>query len=1453
MTFKLSAYERKVRDAVLTSGFAEYGNGELPSSKPGKHAINGVVRAKVIRHLFLAIPLDGEATTTRLRHGLHLKGLWIRGTLNLAGLNRGFDREAPPAIFENCHFEGDKPKNGEPLKADIVLTEGHFAKLSFSGSRFVDLVADNVIVNGPVDLSGVSSAECFSHKNTGCRRSPSEADFDYPLTPEQPSAKGKSPKKHKLPRCAANFSGARIRGEFRASHATMCVLPKDKAFDSSAGKRPYALKLTGSRISGSVVLQPKFSAHGGVALSSAHVDETIWMQGIRCSAEWDTTALDFGYTKCGGIISLRSCERQPAQGSLGCDRVLCHGMIDFYGAETVGEVHLGGGCHTVPFLKTGAACQSISFFQAKIGGLIRLTEDEEHVPELGGALMVQNANAGGLAILARMPRDEPGISGVEQSLWLANCRIQGDMDVRIQGATAPLDAPLFCSCASNQVSGDFTFCGADSFRDLDLSNVVCGGAMRVSGEMLPPNLKPNALDDKAQPPPARDAPPKLASMSLKNGRVEGMLLVGRSHAKVIELRNCRVGGNAKLQGLRIYERLDASNMRIDGECQVKGVVADALDHTEGQTGSDVQKAESHRPPPLFNFMGTRIAAALEFSDLDYQWTRNEPEPEAIVAAFKAVKALNLPFYPGYTMIEAVTPDGAHTSYLWDERSQPVHLDGTSPPIHAFNERLGDRLKIDATTAADYLRFFCSVVWGEEGWFRIPFDENGLLRYSGSHLGEAKALAATGAQIVVTPDQDDQGAFLARNVPVIYAWNVFVADFKIMKTGMVEMLDDDPKFALEGACPISFKDGYRRYNPKTIKEVSAALWRKLFKNPRDPIDIVPGDWTALDKGEAERFVDAIRKPAKQATNRSGENGEFVTGVRELGFYPGWALLEAQSADDEAWRRSYLWNGEDEFIKLDGTSPPIHALNQRLGPKLDLTTETAAEYLRFFCHMVWGDNGWFRLPQDAGELDRSLKPGEPSNGKSRSQAKAGLRFEVTREVGADGESVFVASGVTVIFGNAVFVADFRIAAGGQVEMTADTPLFEFADSAPIIFEQGTGRRRVVGRDRAPEIMPMPAPWSEPTDDLDERFKQYRVGLSGSVNTDQQPASDDTARQEPEGLPRVNLGFVECSYLNDAGGQAWRRSRRQANSAGRQLFQLNLDNFRYALHNEDPESLGVSADFDVAAGSGARQHNQWEARRDWLKLQYLDDNPKDENEFNVQPYEHIAQLFRRSGRAREAAEIIHDRMSIESGFNTQRWKKKFSVFPDNKKWITLLVAISAVAGVLTYLIFGSLVFSALAFAAAAMLGFYYPVWSDWFYRHPFYYGLSPVQPTVVFVLLILAGSVVTQIWQSSGVLIYDEMPVELRADARGAIPGVTEIEMTGEPAYGRAKPCGDQINVPLYAVDTFVPLIDLKQEMRCRPDPKFWYWQMAKSVYTALGWIVTSMLILAVSGLIRRRSEG
>ncbi|HEU0142900.1 MAG TPA: hypothetical protein VFQ79_24480, partial [Bryobacteraceae bacterium] len=100
---------------------------------------------------------------------------------------------------------------------------------------------------------------------------------------------------------------------------------------------------------------------------------------------------------------------------------------------------------------------------------------------------------------------------------------------------------------------------------------------------------------------------------------------------------------------------------------------------------------------------------------------------------------------------------------------------------------------------------------------------------------------------------------------------------------------------------------------------------------------------------------------------------------LSFYPGWSLyaldldiaqdLGQQAQERYEWLRVFFLlrdedgaGGEASAVLLDGRGPAIHEFNKRIG--LELTPDTALEYLDFFTASVYGDLGPF-LILSAGE--------------------------------------------------------------------------------------------------------------------------------------------------------------------------------------------------------------------------------------------------------------------------------------------------------------------------------------------------------------------------------------------------------------------------------------------------------------------------------------------------------
>ncbi|MFA5593050.1 MAG: hypothetical protein WC989_07035 [Micavibrio sp.] len=150
----------------------------------------------------------------------------------------------------------------------------------------------------------------------------------------------------------------------------------------------------------------------------------------------------------------------------------------------------------------------------------------------------------------------------------------------------------------------------------------------------------------------------------------------------------------------------------------------------------------------------------------------------------------LPFYDQVAMIRvkdpAWTPANLYIYYLTDQGNL-YWLNGTSPPIHEVNAKAP--VKITDDNVLEYLRFFCFFVRGEEGPFLIaesmddPYlPQNPDDRTRSVIEGTVRPASYEG--------KNDKGFYLCDAV-VFYSNAMFIANFAVQPTGMIEMLDDEP--------------------------------------------------------------------------------------------------------------------------------------------------------------------------------------------------------------------------------------------------------------------------------------------------------------------------------------------------------------------------------------------------------------------------------------------------------------------------------------------------------------------------------------------------------------------------------------------------------------------------------------------------------------------------------------
>lgn len=150
----------------------------------------------------------------------------------------------------------------------------------------------------------------------------------------------------------------------------------------------------------------------------------------------------------------------------------------------------------------------------------------------------------------------------------------------------------------------------------------------------------------------------------------------------------------------------------------------------------------------------------------------------------------LPFYDQVALVrvkdETWEPSNLVVYYLTSQ-GKLTRLDGTSPPIHMINAEAP--VKVTEENVIDYLRFFCFFVRGEDGPFLIAEDIDDPAMPKGLDAQTQKVIEGT-LRPATYEGKNEQGHFLCDAI-VFYSNALFIANFAVEPTGMIQMLDDDP--------------------------------------------------------------------------------------------------------------------------------------------------------------------------------------------------------------------------------------------------------------------------------------------------------------------------------------------------------------------------------------------------------------------------------------------------------------------------------------------------------------------------------------------------------------------------------------------------------------------------------------------------------------------------------------
>ena len=148
----------------------------------------------------------------------------------------------------------------------------------------------------------------------------------------------------------------------------------------------------------------------------------------------------------------------------------------------------------------------------------------------------------------------------------------------------------------------------------------------------------------------------------------------------------------------------------------------------------------------------------------------------------------LPWYENAALIQLADPslpDPSLRFYYLTMDGNIFRLNGTSPPIHEVNAKAPIRLT--ESNVVEYLRFFCFFVRGEEGPFYIceSADDPLIPKHP-----QTETLVNATVRPATCTGRDANGSFLCDGV-IYYSNAIFIADFAVQPTGMIEMLNDEP--------------------------------------------------------------------------------------------------------------------------------------------------------------------------------------------------------------------------------------------------------------------------------------------------------------------------------------------------------------------------------------------------------------------------------------------------------------------------------------------------------------------------------------------------------------------------------------------------------------------------------------------------------------------------------------
>ena len=238
------------------------------------------------------------------------------------------------------------------------------------------------------------------------------------------------------------------------------------------------------------------------------------------------------------------------------------------------------------------------------------------------------------------------------------------------------------------------------------------------------------------------------------------------------------------------------------------------------------------------------------------------------------------------------------------------------------------------------------------------------------------------------------------------------------------------------------ESLKRLNGDDSRDNSSDLVFRSYRNPLSSID--PATWTRLTKADASPIVKNLVQ--RISSNQFPSDDDVSIAERRLTAYKDLRFLEVQLRKGQKNFFGYCLWSTNEFVPLNGVAQPLHDLSARR--ELDIFSQASAnEYIYLFVNTLIAENGRFLLIDNIKDIPFTEDIDKDSR-KVLLDGLVPLTFVSPEWDEKTGQIKSFHFKGTILYGNAVFMAQFRFRPTGAIEMFDDEPLM---GNLPIVMDK------------------------------------------------------------------------------------------------------------------------------------------------------------------------------------------------------------------------------------------------------------------------------------------------------------------------------------------------------------------------------------------------------------------